>query len=249
MNALPKDLLITIFSFLDPRTIILCSRVNKPWKTLITESLLLIIKIRLIKTKNFNNKDVVFGGEKWFKFYNLKVLEQDASMPLSLLEVFNNEKIIQSHSLIYIPKITLQAFVNLKGPIDQHIQKDILEQYGSLEVKKPYWILVLNKPCGLNQLDSEQESIIVDLSQTNKINYRLPNILEAMISFTAKDLLGTQPYNTYIASADKMNDHRVIVGHDISCIGTHSILTVFTQLLKGYTRIHQITGITPLRTF
>lgn len=230
VNELPQEISLKIFSYLNSKELDRCLRVNKTWKVLASDKALW----------NALLSKIVIGQKQWAAYFG--DIGQEPSLPKDIHKILNKpcpfwpgKTIEETHMLVLIPEtingksLTLATFSELvktpKG--DGHTTRYHLLLHASMNkykhqaTPKSHWVLmtkdVIKESTDKNY--THQKVFIDQLAKKTKMNYEVPNVLDAVICIYMYYVHhGERLFNTdntlwtYTRCQEKFEDNQVTVG-------------------------------------
>jgi F-box-like len=239
INVVPRELLLEIFSQVNLTTLGAIYLVSKRWKQLASDPLL---------WKGIIYRDKAFGSEKWIQHFGKGIIKNEdseeafSSLPEDIGEIlrspcpaFPKKRIIQTHMLVWIPKIINGVPLTLKslGELTKQyfnqkycyisgyrfIENAVIHELGDKPIGKHAWVLMTNSvlPGSRNKSYANQQNLVADLAKKTLVLYEVPDALKASVCIFAEyfnsgtRLFSSNPW-TYTSCQEEILNRRVVVG-------------------------------------
>lgn len=200
-----------------------------------------VIKVESIPESNFLESfhpKIAFGQEQWAKYFG-DIGNNPPSLPKDIHEIlkspcpfFSGKKVEETHVLVLIPEIINGQPLNLetlgelvKTPKNSHgsqyknLCDSITKTIGQQVTTQSHWVLMTKDVIegSKKKSYSEQKKLIAEVNRQKKLNYEIPNALDAAICIfmhqvsSQKHLFNIQPC-TYTRCQENIEGYQVIVG-------------------------------------
>ena len=248
-SALPNEIVLNVFSFLNLDTLGRICSVSTKWKQLASDEKLW--KKREVYENAITNK-------KWAQWFGEEVVagedfnEEWESLPWNIswilqsrCPIFPGKKIKETHRLVRLPKtlnggLTLKTLGELakkyfpnnpKGYID--IWPSIIDELGDKSIEKSCWVMIPEDVLPKSRCKSyaEQQKMVNELAEKSLISYEVPETLESAACILSQyfdsniRLFSDNPW-TYTRCKDKVKDFQINVGGLASAVASDG-LSVF----------------------
>lgn len=226
---LSDEIFLKILSYLNENEIETCSLVSKEWKRIASdEALLEALCLR-----------GAFGKEKWTTYFG--DIGEQPPLPPNIRQILksrpsflNGNSVEETFILVLIPSsingkpLTLNSIgslvkLRLQGNSIydgyRYIGSEIIAEYGDKSVNASYWVLMSKGilPESRNKNYSAQQELVKKYSEIAQMEYRIPNILEAIVCIftefvsSGECLYSDSPW-TYTCCQEESQGYHVIVG-------------------------------------
>ena len=228
-QVLPKEMMLTIFSYLNSMGLKSCCLVSKEWKQLASKETL---------WKAIIYREIAFGAAKWAEY--IGDVGDEPPLPSNIHEIlkgpcpFTKDKTVgQTHLLTLIPKTVNGKTFNL-NILEEYVKnpkkgtatkcsnywEDIKQEYGDIPVKESHWVaLTIDVIEGSRKKTSDdQKQLLEDYSKKANASYEMPRLLETVTSLFMKFLQsGIRLYDDYTYTrcqerVSRYSDRPLIVG-------------------------------------
>ena len=262
IKTLPDELVLKVFFYLNIATLGTICCVNKAWKQLANDPILL---------KKAIYREIAFGNDKWAQCFGADVVkdedkrEEFSSLPSDdfiadckkFKSIFPGRNAKDSLMLVRLPK-TLNGGLTLKnlGELAKKyfsysdrgygfILPPIVQELGDKSIDKSHWVLMTKGilPGSRAKSYSEQQKIVADLAEKSLIGYEVPDTLESAVCILSQyfgsniRLFSDNPW-TYTYCKDEFEGYQTVVGGFASA-----------GLIVSYDIYHDNLGIAALRKF
>lgn len=195
---------------------------------------------------------MAFGKAKWEKYFG--DIGEEPPLPADIDKILQSscpfwpdKKVEETHLLVLVPQtvdgkpLTLKTLGDLvqkprQGNETQYrdFYESVLQEHGNTPADKSHWILMTRDvlPGSRNKSYAELQRLVSDYAQKSKIDYQIPNILDAVTAiFMEYSVSGTFLYHslTYGYCQEKTSGYHLLVG-DFSL---HGLSVIFSSFIGG----------------
>jgi hypothetical protein len=221
LSQLPDEMILKVFGYLNVIELAKCGEVSKRWTGLASDATLWNASI----LRNVFPSLRVFDEKDWQTFFGLEI--RDAP-PLHKQIIPELKKFLSlpiernaGATLLTIPKdLTINKLVHFMNSLKERkkislieIWKPIPEKFGNIPVEKTYRLVISN-----NILQKSRNQNAIDQKNlANKINCKIPTLLEVTVLFLAifmnsNDRLYGEYPSTFTRCRERVHGYQSIVG-------------------------------------
>lgn len=224
---IPKDIFLEVFSRLKFLDLVSCSEVNKDWKLLANDNILL--KKIIYREKTFNPED-------WKSFFGMEIPAQEVkkawdSLPKNIGEifkgacpVFKGKKFGMTHVISWMPAgLSINQYAKfLRSRYPYHlpgiheIWQSIIVEYGDGKISKGKWVAMSKTSLrGSLGLGFEEQALKISKIEAKKFkSCKIPKALEAIVCISTTFFKSKNPifYKLYTRCRENVDGCHVLVG-------------------------------------
>lgn len=222
-ESLPTEIMLMVFSYLEPKDLGRCSQVSRVWKALAADESL------------WKAPAAAFGAAKWNTYFG--DVGKEPPLPSNIYQIMKSrcpfwerKRVEETHLLVLVPQtvngkpLNLESLEELvKAPKEgssTQYQYFNSGQYKDLPASASHWMLMTRDvlPGSRNQSYADQQALVARYAQKAGASYEVPHVLDAAVcTFMEYVQSGNRLYSdnpwTYTRCQEKWNEGwQLVVG-------------------------------------